>query len=295
MKTRFLVIVLGLLLAWQASALSTGPQVIFIDGGVDFKTATDWKPLQIGDILSPDSQIRLANGAKLEISVNGGVVAIFHPGVYTLSTVVKQRGNSSAREIGNLISRRLAKIAGGDNQKASQGGVRGSPQQVSLQKSASEEYNASMEAGLAAVQIGKADIAFNHFRDALDMGIAGMQIQAAVYAAQSALVMGKAAQAMECLEGLEPQADDPFGPVFYLSRGQALLQGAELAAAQADFNHVVKTPAATADLRQEALVGLGICAQAQGDLANAKKIWKDAVALDPKSDSGVNAAKLINQ
>lgn len=268
--------------------------VSYCVGAVERRSGGDWAAVAPGDRLGPTAVVRLSAGARLELKAGGATLSLFRPGETAIAALARESGEAGRPAMLRLVGERLKLLAAPRAGAGQAAGVRGEQAgRGDLKDAGADLFRNAMESGRRALAADDLAAAYGNFRDAMEIGSADGQAMAAVCAAQAALAVGLAAEALDCLADIEPAAGDAWWAPFRLVRAQARLAGLDYRAAAEDFEALARAPGLERESLQEALVGLGGCRRALGDAAGARQAWRQAQSADPASPAGRAAAGLL--
>ncbi len=305
----FLVVFAGC--AFLAAAQQS-VQVDWVEGTVERMVGSAWRAVDIGDSFGTDTTLRLAKGASAELSSGGVHVRLMASGTYKLTDAfAKAKGGSPASD----TAAKIAKLAGkGDYnlvtattagvRGTAQDGVRGSAADMSWDEGRGEA-DADAPPALppdpyeGVVALYKEKSYTESSRLARDLRLTGgpaAAFRSAYWEAASFYAQGLALPAIRTLEKTAP---DPAAPEYrdadFLA-ARIWMELSEWKNAVTAFGRFtaapIQDPKSAEELkdRQMALILSSACFDNLKKKADSRKALEAALALDPASDLGKEAA-----
>ncbi len=307
MKAKLLVLVFA-----GCAFLAAAQQVVQVDwveGTVERMVGSAWRAVDIGDSFGTDTTLRLAKGASAELSSGSVHVRLLAPGTYKLADAfAKAKGGSPASD----TAAKIAKLAGkGDYNlvTATTAGVRGdlqaTPPPSSIQWDEGKEDPSSTAAGsvesadpysevIALYGQGNFQQAAKGARDLRLSAAPQASFRSAYWEAASFFAQGLALPAIRTLEKTAP---DPAAPEYRASDFLAARIWMELSEWDKALAALGRygTPDAPLEDRQVSLILSSVCYDSLKKKADSRKALEAAVALDPASDLGKEAAARLGK
>jgi tetratricopeptide (TPR) repeat protein len=269
----------------------------YFDGNVDVQTQDNsWKALDIGAKVDPNSTLRISDSGLAELSQGTLKLHLGKDGVYQLSKSLAQAKNKSESKLMGLTGRQISMLLTGSSSGVAIAnmGARGAAKGDEEGKAwAGDEAQNANTLDRIKTLMDQQD-----WKGALGLTETAISSKSAALAAllfDKALILsnlGMAAGAVKALNEADFQPGDPQ----YMAA--ALLVGSQGVEAE-DFDLVLAKTAEALDLKPETGVSQSlILAQAlawkgKGDDQKANTLLNNVVSLDPKSDPGMEASRLL--
>lgn len=284
-------------------------QVDWVEGTVERMVGSAWRAVDIGDSFGTDTTLRLAKGASAELSSGGVRVRLTAPGTYKLAEAfTKAKGGSPASD----TAAKIAKLAGkGDYNlvTATTAGVRGElqggPPPTSLQWDEGQDPASSGTGGsaepedpytpvMALYNQGNFQQAAKAARDLRLSAAPQAAFRSAYWEAASFYAQGLA---LPAIRTLEKATREPSAPEYRAADFLAARIWMDLA----DWNKALAalgrygSPEAPLEDRQVSLILSSVCYDSLKKKADSRKALEAALALDPASDLGKEAAARLGK
>lgn len=284
-------------------------QVDWVEGTVERMVGSAWRAVDIGDSFGTDTTLKLAKGASAELSSGGVHVRLLAPGTYKLSDAfTKAKGGSPASD----TAAKIAKLAGkGDYNlvTATTAGVRGdlqsTPPPSSIQWDEGKEDPASgttdsegtadpYSAVIALYGQGNFTQAAKGARDLRLSAAPQAAFRSAYWEAASFFAQGLALPAIRTLEKAAP---DPAAPEYRSADFLAARIWMELSEWEKALAALGRygTPDAPLGDRQASLILSSVCYDSLKKKSESRKALEAALALDPASELGKEAAARLGK
>ncbi len=209
MKTKRLVSLVGILGMLVVTISAIPVSVAFVDGTAHVLSGNSWKLLDFDDRFDSSQSVRLAKGAVLELSAQGGsTVAIATQGTFVVDDLLKPRSERGA--VSNVASK-LEKLAQGTKADITVAGVRGSAAvepQALMWAGDGVEAEAAFDEAMTAYKNGLNSEAWKLFTEARelyeDAADPNGAARSAWHASLAGLASGSGAKALAALRTADP-------------------------------------------------------------------------------------------
>jgi tetratricopeptide (TPR) repeat protein len=282
MKIRKTIIIFVSLLLLSMSMFSQDVQISYLEGLVELIRGNQIYEAYIGDIISLDSQLRLLDGAQVELERDGSRVFLNTPGTFSIRRLFSADNQGSQGVLGSL-SRRISSLNSTDEEtrgNSSTAGVRASEAVENTIEWAGTDMGDLFEEGFDALQMGQLDQAYYAFEEAYFLASDAELSEAAYYLGYTAILQGNLEEGAELYQEVSLEAED--GQLYYLF----LLSSADLHLKLGDYTQVIQTVSAVfnsevlnpADIqlayyyRAMAYAGLGDLSSRDSDLRQVTEI-----------------------
>lgn len=305
MKAKLLVLVFA-----GCAVLAAAQQVVQVDwveGTVERMVGSAWRAVDIGDSFGTDATLRLAKGASAELTSGGVHVRLLAPGTYKLADAfARAKGGSPASD----TAAKIAKLAGkGDYNlvTSTTAGVRGEAQGQAPDptKMTWDEGQDPASAGTGEIEDPYAPVialynqgnypqASKGARDLRLSAAPQASFRSAYWEAASFFAQGLAIPAIRTLEKASP---DPAAPEYRAAdflAARIWMELAEWDKALASLGRYGSPDAPLAD-RQASLILSSVCYDSLRKRTDSRKALEAALALDPASDLGKEAAARLGK
>jgi len=306
MKAKLLVLVFA-----GCAFLAAAQQIVQVDwveGTVERMDGSAWRAVDIGDSFKTDATLRLAKGASAELSSGGVHVRLLAPGTYKLSEAfARAKGGSPASD----TAAKIAKLAGkGDYNlvTATTAGVRGESQGQAQDPTKMTWDDGSGDAApgspggpadpyaqvIALYGEGKYQDASKSARDLRLSADPQAAFRSSYWEAASFYAQGLALPAIRILEKTAP---DPAAPEYRAADFLAARIWMELS----EWNKALtalgrySSPDSPLADRQVSLLLQSVCYDSLKKKTDSRKALEAALALDPASDLGKEAAARLGK
>lgn len=209
MKTKSLFSLVGALCILAVGVSAAPVSVAFVDGTVHVLSGTTWKLLDFDDRFDSSQTVRLARGAVLELSAQGGsTVAIATQGSFVVDDLLKPRTERGAV---STVAAKLERLAQGSKADITVAGVRGSaavePQEL-MWAGDGVEAEATFDKAMTAYKSGLNSEAWAMFTEARelyqDAADPNGAARSAWHASLAGLASGSGAKALAALRTADP-------------------------------------------------------------------------------------------
>lgn len=209
MKTKSLLSLVAILCILVIGVSAAPVSVAFVDGTVHVLSGNTWKLLDFDDRFDSSQTVRLARGAVLELSAQGGsTVAIANQGTYIVDDLLKPRTERGAVA---TVAAKLERLAQGSKADITVAGVRGSaavePQEL-MWAGDGVEAEATFEEAMTAYRSGMNSEAWSLFTEARelyqDAADPNGAARSAWHASLAGLASGSGAKALAALRTADP-------------------------------------------------------------------------------------------
>jgi tetratricopeptide (TPR) repeat protein len=279
------------LLSAAALALAQNLSVDFLDGTVELKTASTWRPLSIGDQIGSDATIRLAKGSILELSNSSQRISIVKEGTYVLSTLIKP-SSAGDKGLGATLAQKIRNLTTEKQGAGTVGGARGaqmgSPEDIQYV----DESTMTRDSVNQMFAAGKYEDAIPVLQKAVTESSSRDEETEFYYMlAQAYYNTGKPAKAYSVIAKITVTPSASYYPDFIILKAQVLVDSLAYQDAISLLTPFIaskpKTPYAQIAYLLSAQSSRGL-----GDEKSAKDALSKGYALDPASETAALIATL---
>jgi len=267
--------------------------VTYADGKVERRLGSSWKPVNIGDILPDTSEVRIGANGLLEMRLKNDTVTVYQSGTYTLKNFIRPaRERKSVRLFASVESKVKAMAGARDlRTKPSAAGVKGERQQSEDPGLAwSVGGDDPVPEGRKLIAAGKYREAVVHFEAALKTDRdAVLSPDFYYYLAFACDRSGQTARALKYADKIPLDPADPGFPDYALLKGSLFVKGFAYDKALDVFNAYLSA-FPRGDEAQDMLLLSAYCYRNTGNVARERESLKQAIAIDPGSEAGKEAA-----
>jgi len=209
MKTKCMFSLIGTLCILVVGVSAAPVSVAFVDGTVHVLSGSTWKLLDFDDRFDSSQTVRLARGAVLELSAQGGsTVAIASQGSFVVDELLKPRTERGAVA---TVAAKLERLAQGSRADITVAGVRGSaavePQEL-MWAGDGVEAEAAFDKAMTAYKNGLNSEAWTLFTEARELYEEAADpngaARSAWHASLAGLASGSGAKALAALRTADP-------------------------------------------------------------------------------------------
>lgn len=161
-----------LVLMWAACGVVAFGQdltVSFLEGSVEVRDGSSWRPLTIGAMISPGSTVRIGQKSYLEISSDTSTISLSESGSYSLKWIFSERERFRSTGVAQSITSHMAALLDPGISGSTTMGVRGAkinaPSGITWMSSDAQMY---LESGRSLIQKGDYRGAIAELKTALD-------------------------------------------------------------------------------------------------------------------------------
>ena len=270
--------------------------ISYLDGGVDVKKNGRWQALTIGDRISLSSVIRLESDSMLEISFKQSVITIYDEGIYDLQKLVSSSQEMQSQSFLTIIDKKIDKAVNGtESERSAAFGVRGPliEEESTVEFMEEEDDEDYVALGMESLNNVNFDEAIEYFTTALEEGISQEEEPFIYYLiAYAYSEKHEKAKALKYLNKIHINQDHLLYTDFVLLKGQLLLESFAYNRALLLFEEYL-TYNPTGNTAQSALLLSSFCYKGLGNNYKYKDCLKKAEALDPQSELGKEAHRLL--
>lgn len=293
---RFLALI-GLAVSIPLLASAQSLTASYVQGPVSVQINGSWTSLNIGDTVASDAQIRLGDNAYAEISSGSVTIRLMKSGTYAMRDLFAQSQAVQSASLGGLLAKRLASLATpqqGAN-ASTVGGVRGADVGAGAQTqwAGGGDPTTLIQQGLSKLQTGNYNEAYYNFSDAYDAASSDQAPAARFYMGYAAFLKGDIPTALKCLTTFTPSPTDSFYANQELTLAQAQIEVSSYQDALNVLSGYLKNGNPSGQNLQTAYLLQGVSYDALGNSAQAKSTLQKARDINPGSDVGQSAAKVL--
>ena len=269
--------------------------VSYLEGKAQVACGTSWKELSIGDVVAPDSSIRLKADALLQLKGSGAELTLSRAGTYSLAALLEARRTITSSTVATALAsffRQLSFPAAKNRSSAL--GARGADESKSDEDGWSESSaEVFLDAGKEYLKAGKYEKAIEQLEEALDAASEEEAPEIRYYLGYALSLSGDLKQAWRQTASLKPAASVSWYGDFILLRAKLLEDTSAYAEAVALLSD--EGASLSQDVKRAPLYYflLGLAYRGAGDSENAKQAFSKATSISQDSDIGTAAQQLM--
>jgi tetratricopeptide (TPR) repeat protein len=271
--------------------------VTYIEGMLEIRVGTTWKKLFEEDIVKRDATVRLSDNGIAELTGTNICITISEQGTYNVGDMIAASQKAASFGLEEILTSKALAIFGDTDERnlqESQAGVRAGNIEDEIGWIDDADTSLLLESGRKKMKAGNYMEAINDFNDALEYSLFEKESIFLFYIAYCYDRLGKEAIALSYLTNMEIRNDVPFYPDYVLVYGRLLLKSFAYAKALELFTDFPERTVETEDQTLQGILYLtSICYIQLGQPAKAKQYLHKTKEIDPASDTGKKASKLL--
>lgn len=295
MNRRILIpLVLLLIFVTPAVLLAAGYTVDYVFGTVEVQADQDWRPAEIGVVVSEENLLRIGRGSVAELSAGSWRITLSEPGTYFVSELMKNSRQVSSWGIVQMVRGKIRNLFQGQPQTESTAmGVRAEKIEEDTGFEWMDEEQDAVEEGESLLAAERYEEAVGYFEEALELADVQSHNLYLFYIGYAYAMAGKSGLAMRYLNETDPsQLTARYGD-YVLLKGQLLLEGQSFRAALDLFEpFLARFP--DNENSQSVYFLSAFCSKQLGLRAEAAAKLRKAHDLDPSSDTGRKAKAALD-
>ena len=265
--------------------------VDYLDGYLDVKSGNSWDPIDIGDTISENDIIKLSDEGYAELLFEDVKITLDKDGTYEASYLMDQLTKADKWGIKGSA---FAKIFHDDEMESKQSavmGVRGDPQD--------EEEITWVDDDVEFLEEGKAFYLDGDFESALMILEEGADWYGSnydeilFYKALCEYETGQYREMRASIFEMDPESDVEYFGDFVLLKGNILIESQDYIEAEELFDRYLSE---AEYLEAEQMVNLlsAFCSIELNEKAFADRKLRNAIRLDPTSETGIKAKQILD-
>jgi len=289
------VMVLGFMCAGSLLIHAEVLKVNYLEGTVEKQQGTTWTAVAIAESLDDLTTVRLANDGLLVLDRSVSILTISKAGVYKLSDISKAQGQAAARNLGNLIGRKMTAVtSSGNKATAAAGGVRAAD---AMERSSRVEWSDSItpsqriETARRALSVRDIKTVRRTWDAAFFEALPSERDSLVFLIGNDSLIAGYPALAVSYFGRHEALESSPAYVDYALVKARLLFETLDFDTCDRWCQKALATVGDQA-ARQTLLIVRGLTLRELGNKEGAVLLFTEARAIDGESDAGRFAAKL---
>jgi tetratricopeptide (TPR) repeat protein len=295
-KWIFLTVFLATTLSLSAANTLT---VEYLEGDLLLQKGKEWVELSTGSTLSENAVIKLDTEGTVELRGKGVKIVLSKPGIYSVQDYVRKTQATASWNMDALLLNKV-KILSGQEQKevAAVMGVRGDKKDAEDMYWATDDESSQdgLDQGLMEIKSADYAKAANTFEKELQTASGPEVPFLHYYLAICYDKLDKVAQAAKHLEMTNVNEDNPLFFDFTVFKSKILIRFMEYDKALLLLTGYKANRASSSTAQENQVVAytMALCYMSKDEVKNAADSLKEAYALDPKSEMGKTAKKLLD-
>jgi tetratricopeptide (TPR) repeat protein len=271
--------------------------VSYLEGKAQVASGTSWRELSIGDVIAPDSSIRLKADAILQLKGSGVELTLCHAGTYSSAALLQTRRAITSPGVATALVSLLRQLAfPAAKNRSSVLGARGADESKSDEDGWSESSaEVFLDAGREYLKAGKRDKAIEQLQEALDAASEEEAPEIRYYLAYALSLNGDLKRAWKQTALLNPAALVSWYGDFILLKAKLLEDTSAYAEALALLGHEGGSLASDAQRAPLYYFLLGLGYGGTGEAAKAKEAFSKVSSIAAESDLGKAAKELMQR
>lgn len=269
--------------------------VSYIEGDAKAQNGSTWAPLKLGDLVSAQATIQLADGAYVELQRADTKLVLNQKGVYALRDLVASSRSLGIAGVGKAIMTTLSYLLKGPvHNQSDVAGARGADKSATDDTEwATSNAQVYLDTGKDLLQTGQYDTAIKQFLLAVNEAAEDELPQARYYLAYAYSLNGDTHSALKYAADLEPGQADDWAPDFVILKAKLLIDTSAFAQEVSWLTQSGNDLSGDAQRVSiyEFLIGVGY--RGIGDTTREKVALLKVVSDSAASDLGTSAAQLL--
>lgn len=268
--------------------------VEYVEGIIDVKINNSWQEVMIGDSLSPNNTIRLQEDSFAELIADDVLVTISTEGTYKLKDLLNASNEVAAWDINSYLQTTVASIGEEKDEKGRTAamGIRAAKVEDEVHWLGGDDSASLLLDGRKYLEESKYEEALLAFEDALQIVSFEKENVFLFYIAYTYAAMNQKATAMSYLQEIDFDPDEPFYPDLVILQGKLWLASLSFQKALDLFDTYLEHDNQSQEAQTVYFLS-HFCHKGLGNNNQARQSLKTAFALDPDSDIGKAAEKLL--
>ncbi len=294
---RVVVSLILLFVVALAGAPAQSLSVDYLEGTVEAASGTDWIPLSIGDIVAPETSLRLEAGSSVELSASSSKFTLTQPGTYSVRSLLSASRDLDSSGVGKLLARKVTTFLSGPAiSRSDVAGIRGerAPERPGIRWEV-DDAATYLEAGKRAIEERDYDRALLEFRSAREYADASQAADVAFYLAYSHSLKGDLREALRSLSDTRPDPDSETSGGLVLLKGQLLVETYAFRQAVDWLSDNASRLGESIPDRQLYFMLMAVGYRGLGDSGRSKENLTKVIDLGASTDIGAAAAELLQR
>jgi tetratricopeptide (TPR) repeat protein len=262
---------------------------------LEVQTSSGWNELGIGDKIDVGSKVKISEEGTAEFLIGTTTITISEDGTYSLSELVGKSRQVASWNLGSLVSDKLKKgLSGSQGKDAAAMGVRatGVEREADIEWLGEEGNEDILLEGIEYLEAERYEDALEAFRDGLALSFEDERQRFLYYIGYTQALQGNAAEALTTFTEVDLDPQSEYYAEYLLLKGRLMIESFAFNRALSMFHyHLNLFPEGA--LSQAVMVLASYCHIGQGEPDKAEEILSKAVDLDPDSDIGLEAERLL--
>ncbi len=293
---RSLVLIISLLLT--AAVVATGQEYLveYVEGLVEVRDGGQWYEIFIADTIMETDEIRVTEGAYLELSSARATLKITRPGNYPVADIASQSQQREQSGLGSLLTNQIGRFSQEEvRTESAVGGVRASEAAQEDQPTwvGGESVPELIAEAVAMLEEGNYQEAYYIMDEASYYAFGNEKPEADFYLGYTAALAGETQVALTALEAHDPDPETDYYDSHVLSLADLYVQTFAYAEAESLVEAYLAQGEGDPESAQHAHLLLGMSRQGQGDQRGARTAFQEARDLAPDSPAGQVARNFL--
>lgn len=299
-RVTVLVLLVGLV-AMGANAQDSADNeylVEYVEGFAEVRQEGVWYEIAIADVLTAADEIRLYEGAYLEIAGDGTRLKITRPGSYDVAEIAAQSRRREQAQTRSLLSNRIGRFSQElPRTDPTVGGARASEAATAEEPAwvGGESVPELIAEGVTMLEEGDYEEAFYLFDEAAYYAYEEEKARADFYRGYAASLLGDTQVALASLEAQEPDPETDYYDTHVLTLADIYVQTFSYEKADELLDGYLGGSVEDTESAQIANLLQGLSLQGMGNAADARRAFETAVEIDPDSRAGAVAEDLARE
>jgi tetratricopeptide (TPR) repeat protein len=268
--------------------------VEYIEGIIEVKINNRWQEVMIGDSLSPTNTIRLQEESFAELIADDVLVTISTEGTYKLKDLLNASNEVAAWDINSYLQTTVASIGEEKDEKSRTAamGIRAAKVEDEVHWLGGDDSASLLVDGRKYLEKGRYEEALLAFEDALQIVSFEKENVFLFYIAYTYAAMNQKATAMSYLREIDFDPDEPFFPELVILQGKLWIASLSFQRALDLFDTYLDHHNQGTEVQTVHFLSY-FCYKGLDNNNRARQSLKTAFAMDPNSDIGKAAEKLL--
>lgn len=267
----------------------------YLEGEMEINQDGSWVEAMIGDTISGNTQLKLDEESIAEFSSDNSRLTISNSGVYSLEDILNKKKRVSSLGFGTVVQNTYRYVAGKQKSTSSAVmGVRGAKADNSNDIAWMDEEDEQLSQGKDLIKEKKFKDAVSVLNEGFKNADPDTEQEYLYYLGYSYAMLGENAKALKYFSGVKADGTEDYFGDYVLVKGQLLMDSLSYEKALVLFNRYISAYPDGANTQVSYFMA-GICLNELGKKGKARDSFKQAQRIDPKSEVGKAAQRVINK
>ncbi|MFP4485198.1 MAG: hypothetical protein ACLFO1_10135 [Spirochaetaceae bacterium] len=270
--------------------------VDYVEGLVEVRDGDQWYELFIADTILDSDEIRVSDGAYLELSSGRAAMKITRPGIYAVAGIVSQSQRREQTGLGSLLTNQIGRFSQEEvRTESTVGGVRASEAAKEDEPTwvGGESVPELIAEAVTMLEAGNYEEAYYIMDEASYYAFGNEKPEADFYLGYTASLVGETQTAFASLEAHEPDPDADYYDSHVLTLADLYVQTFAYEEAESLIEAYLARGEGDPESAQHAHLLLGMSRQGRGDQRGARTAFQEARDLAPESPAGQVARNFL--